>query len=331
MRDYNIAVIGATGAVGAEVIKVLEKRNFPVKNIRFLASSRSAGKNLKFKKENIVVEELKEDSFKDIEIAFFAAGSDTSRQFAKTALDSGTIIIDKSSAFRMDKDVPLIVPEVNKDKIKEHKGIIASPNCATIILVMAIYPLSKLSKIKRLVVSTYQSTSGAGAKAMEELLVQTKAYLNDEKIVKEVFPHQIAFNLFSHNTRIYENGYNDEENKVIEETRKIMGDPDVKISATCIRVPILRSHCESINVEFENKVTVDRIRESIIKSEGVKLVDDRENNYFPMPIDSSEKDEILIGRIREDISRENCVEIFVSGDQLLKGAALNAVQIAEEL
>lgn len=331
MRNYNVGIVGATGAVGAEVIKVLEKRNFPVKNIKFLASSRSAGKCLKFKEKDILVEELNENSFNDVEIAFFAAGSDTSRQFAKTALESGAIVIDKSSAFRMDENVPLIVPEVNKNKISEHKGIIASPNCATIILVMAIYPLYKLSKIKRLIVSTYQSTSGAGAKAMEELLVQTKAYLNNEKIVKEVFPHQIAFNLFSHNTRIYENGYNDEENKVIEETKKIMDDSDIKISATCIRVPILRSHCESINVEFENKVTVDQIRESIRNSKGVKLIDDRENNYFPMPIDSSEKDEILIGRIREDLSNENCIEIFVSGDQLLKGAALNAVQIAEEL
>ncbi len=330
-KSYNVAIVGATGAVGVEMIKTLEKRSFPVKSLKLLASAKSVGKKLPFRGEQLSVEELKESAFKGVEIALFSAGATRSREFAAAAKKAGAVMIDNSSAFRMAQDVPLVVPEINAADIKTHQGIIANPNCTAIIMLMALYPLYRVSRIRRVIVSTYQATSGAGAKAMEELQTQTKAFLSGKSVQPEVFPHPIAFNLFSHNTAIMENGYNDEENKVVNESRKILHDAEIRIAPTCIRVPILRAHAESIAVEFEKRVTVERARAVLAKSPGVRLVDDRSKNYFPMPIEASGQDDVLVGRIREDLSNPNGLCLFVAGDQLLKGAALNAVQIAEKL
>ncbi len=331
MSSKNVIVAGATGAVGQEILRVLEKRNFPIKNIKLLASKRSVGKKLEFKGEQIAVEELTEKSFSNYDIALFSAGGDRSKQFAKYAVDSGCVVVDNSSAFRMDENTPLVIPEINPEDIKQHKGIIANPNCSTIIMLVPLYPIHKLSKITRIIVATYQATSGAGAKAMEELVLQTKAFLENKEIIKEAFPYQIAFNLFSHNTKIYENGYCQEEMKMVNETKKIFHSQEIKINPTTIRIPILRAHSEAITVETEKKLELDVVREALSKGKGIKIIDDRENNYFPMPVEASGKDEILVGRLRYDISSENGINLFVAGDQLLKGAALNAVQIAEYL
>jgi aspartate-semialdehyde dehydrogenase len=330
-KSYNVAVVGATGAVGVEMIKTLEKRHFPVKSLKLLASAKSVGKKLPFKGEQLPVEELKESSFKGVDIALFSAGATRSREFAPAVKKAGAVMIDNSSAFRMAKDVPLVVPEINAADIKTHQGIIANPNCTAIIMLMALYPLYRVSRIRRVIVSTYQAASGAGAKAMEELQRQTQQFLGGKPIKPEVFPHPIAFNLFSHNTAIAENGYNDEENKVVKESQKILHDPEIRITPTCIRVPVLRAHAESITAEFEKKITVAQARDLLAKAPGVRLVDDRAKNHFPMPIEASGQDDVLVGRIREDLSCENGLCLFVAGDQLLKGAALNAVQIAERL
>lgn len=327
---YHVAIAGATGAVGTEFLRVLENHRFPIASLRLLASERSEGKKLRFRGEELTVQRLTESSFEGVQIAFFSAGASRSRQFAPAAVKAGAVVIDNSSAFRMDPRVPLVVPEINLEDAREHQGIIANPNCSTIIMLMAVAPLHRLSRVRRVVVSTYQSASGAGAQAMQELVDQTAAVLEGKEVTPRVLPHRIAFNLFSHNSAINEWGYNEEEWKMIHESRKILHEPDLAITATCVRVPVLRAHSESINIEFaERRPSVDEAREALRAFPGVRVVDDRERNHFPMPIEASEREEVLVGRIREDISNPMALDLFVSGDQLLKGAALNAVQIAE--
>lgn len=327
---YHVAIAGATGAVGTEFLRVLEAHDFPIASLRLLASERSEGKKLRFRGEEITVQRLTEDSFEGVQIAFFSAGASRSRQFAPAAVKAGAVVIDNSSAFRMDPQVPLVVPEINIEDAREHRGIIANPNCSTIIMLMAVAPLHRLSRVRRIVVSTYQSASGAGAQAMQELIDQTAAVLEGKEVTPRVLPHQIAFNLFSHNSAINEWGYNEEEWKMIHESRKILHEPEMAITATCVRVPVLRAHSESINIEFaERRPSVEEARQALQAFPGVRVVDDRERNHFPMPIEASEREEVLVGRIREDVSNPMALDLFVSGDQLLKGAALNAVQIAE--
>lgn len=327
---YHVAIAGATGAVGTEFLRVLEAHDFPIASLRLLASERSEGKKLRFRGEEITVQRLSEDSFAGVQIAFFSAGASRTRQFAPAAVKAGAVVIDNSSAFRMDPQVPLVVPEINLEDAREHRGIIANPNCSTIIMLMAVAPLHRLSRVRRIVVSTYQSASGAGAQAMQELIDQTAAVLEGKEVTPRVLPHQIAFNLFSHNSAINEWGYNEEEWKMIHESRKILHEPEMAITTTCVRVPVLRAHSESINIEFaERRPSVEEARQALQAFPGVRVVDDRERNHFPMPIEASEREEVLVGRIREDVSNPMALDLFVSGDQLLKGAALNAVQIAE--
>jgi aspartate-semialdehyde dehydrogenase len=331
--SVNVAIVGATGAVGQEFLSVLAQRDFPIKAVKFLASARSAGKTVEFKGKAHTIEELKHDSFRDVKIAFFSAGGSVSKEFAPSAVKAGAVVVDNTSAFRMKDGVPLVVPEVNPEQIHRHNGLIANPNCSTIIMNVPVWPLHKVNRVKRIIVSTYQAVSGAGAWGLYELDAQLKAYARGEPIAKEKFPHQIANNVFSHNTKIAENGYNEEENKMVNETRKIFGDPKIMVAATCVRVPIPRAHSESINLEFERPITPEQVREILSKAPGVKIVDDREQNHFPMPLEASGQDDVFVGRIRQDISREDGrgIEMFVSGDQVRKGAATNAVQIAEKL
>jgi aspartate-semialdehyde dehydrogenase len=331
--SVNVAIAGATGAVGQEFLTVLAERNFPIKHLRLLASGRSAGKTVEFRGQTYTIEELTKDSFKDIQIAFFSAGGSISKEFAPAAVAAKAIVVDNTSAFRMKEGIPLVVPEVNPEAIHKHNGLIANPNCSTIIMNVPVWPLHKVNKVKRIIVSTYQAVSGAGAWGLYELEAQLKAYATGQPIVKEKFPHQIANNVFSHNTKIAENGYNEEENKMVQETRKIFGDPKIMVTATCIRVPIPRAHSESINLEFERPITPAQVREILAKAPGVTIVDDAAANHFPMPLEASGQDNVLVGRIRQDISREDGrgIELFVSGDQIRKGAATNAVQIAEKL
>jgi len=330
----TVAIVGATGAVGAEFIGCLENRNFPVGKLKALASARSAGKTVQFKGQPVVIEELTETAFDGVDIALFSAGGSISKKFAPIAVKAGAVVVDNSSAFRMLPDVPLVIPEINASRIKEHKGIIANPNCATITALVPLWPIHKANRIKRLIISTYQAASGAGAAAMAELSDSTKAHLEGKPYHQKVLPHPYAFNLFSHNTAIDpETGYNDEETKVIKETKKIFEDQAIAVSATCIRVPVLRAHSESITFECEKPISEDAVRELLKDAPGVKLVDDRTKNYFPMPIDASGQGDVLVGRIRKDLSDPSghSISIFVAADQLLKGAALNAVQIAELL
>lgn len=329
----NVAVVGATGAVGQEFLNILAERNFPIKQLKLLASARSAGKTATFKGQDYVIEELTHDSFKDVKIALFSAGGGTTKEFAPSAVKAGATVVDNSSAYRMKDGIPLVVPEVNPEAIKKHIGIIANPNCSTIIMNVPIWPLHQVNRVKRLIVSTYQAVSGAGAWGLYELDEQMKAHALGQPIKKEKFPHQIVNNLFSHNTAIGPEGYNEEEMKMVKETRKIFGDPKIMIAATCVRVPIPRAHCESINIEFTQPITPDEVRKILSKAPGVKLVDRVEENHFPMPLEASGQDLVLVGRIRQDISREDGrgIELFVAGDQIRKGAATNAVQIAEKL
>src|SRR3954463_3823072 len=331
--SVNVAIAGATGAVGQEFLTVLAERNFPMKSLRLLASARSAGKSVEFVGKTYQVEELKHDSFKDVQIAFLSAGGSISKEFAPSAVKAGAVVIDNTSAFRMKDGIPLVVPEVNPDQIHKHNGIIANPNCSTIIMNVPVWPLHKANRIKRVIVSTYQAVSGAGAWGLYEQDAQLKAYAEGRPILKEKFPHQIANNVFSHNTKIAENGYNEEENKMVNETRKIFADPKIMVTATCIRVPIPRAHSESINLEFERPITPSEVRDILRKAPGVTIVDNPEANHFPMPLEASGQDNVLVGRIRQDISRDDGrgIEMFVSGDQIRKGAATNAVQIAEKL
>ena len=329
-----VAIVGATGAVGVELIRCLEERRFPLSELRLFASARSAGKTLPFRKEPVVVRELKEDSFRGVDVALFSAGGGTSKRFGPLAVEQGAVVVDNSSAFRMDPAVPLVVPEINPEAVRAHRGIIANPNCSTIIAITPLWPVHRSNRLRRMIVSTYQAASGAGAAAMEELRESTRAYLEGRPYENHVLPHPYAFNLFSHNTRIDpETGYNEEETKVIRETHKIYGDDSIRIAATCVRVPVLRAHSIAINFECERLITPEQVRDIMETAPGVKVVDDPERNYFPMPKDASGHDPILVGRIRRDVSDPSghSIALFVAGDQLLKGAALNAVQIAELL
>ena len=332
-REFNVAIAGATGAVGVEMLKTLEKRHFPVKNLKLLASARSAGKTATFHGENILIEEMTPDSFKGVDIALFSAGSDISREYRKFVVDAGAVMIDNSSAFRMEDDVPLVVPEVNPEDVARHHGVIANPTCTTAIMLVAVAPLHRAKKLRRLIASTYQAASGAGAKGMAELIEQTRQVLNGEPIAPKAFAHRIAFNLIPHIDSFADNGYTKEELKMVNESRKMLHCPDLPISCTSVRIPALRAHSESLNLEFADPITPDEARAILSASPGVQVVDDPAAKRYPMPVDATEKYDVLVGRIRQDISRTDRrgLEMFVSGDQLLKGAALNAVQIAELL
>ncbi|MBV9457265.1 MAG: aspartate-semialdehyde dehydrogenase [Bradyrhizobium sp.] len=332
--DPVVAIAGVTGAVGREFMATMDKRGFRVGKLKALASARSAGKRLSFRGEEIVIEELTADSFDGVDIALFSAGSGVSKTYSPIAVKAGAVVIDNSSAFRMDRNVPLVIPEINGNRIREHKGIIAVPNCAAITALVPLGPIHRQNRIKRLIIATYQAASGAGAAAMEELVESTRAHLNGQVYSPKVMPHPYAFNLFSHNTAIDpETGYNGEETKVIHETRKILEDEKIAVGVTCVRVPVLRAHCEAITFECENPISETRVRNILVGAPGVRLVDDRTGNNFPMPVDASGVDDVLVGRIRQDLSDPSghSVSMFVAADQLLKGAALNAVQIAELL
>ena len=327
----TVAVVGVTGAVGTELLRVLEARDFPVGRLVPLASERSAGKTVTFKGAEVTVQATSPSAFQGVDLAFFSAGATRSRAFVPHARAAGALVVDNSSAFRMDPSIPLVVPEVNPEALNGHPGVVANPNCVAAIAVMGLAPLARLARIERVVMSTYQSASGAGQRAMEDLIVQTKAHLAGQEVVPRVLKHPYAFNLFSHDADIEANGYNGEENKVVAELRKIMGRPSLPISVTCVRVPVLRAHTISLNVEFDREVSVDEARQALTEAAGVILQDDRAANHFPMPWDASGQDDVLVGRLRRDPSRATALDVLACGDQLLKGAALNAVQIAESL
>lgn len=328
-KKNNVAIVGATGAVGQEILSLLALRGFEVKNIKLFASEKSLGKTLPFQGQDTPLQTLHKGCFSDIDIAFFSAGSTISKLWVEEAVSDGAIVIDNSSAFRMKMDVPLIIPEINPDALFLHKGLIANPNCSTIIMLMALFPLHKEAKIKRIVAATYQAASGAGASGMEDLIGETKAFLHNESYRRRVIPFPYAFNLFLHNSHMHPSGYNEEELKMAQETKKILADEKIAITATCVRVPVLRTHSEALNVEFENEISAERARELLNNFPGVKVLEDRALQRFAMPLDAVGQHEIFCGRIREDISRKNTLDLWVVGDQLLKGAALNAVQIAE--
>ncbi|KAJ6903238.1 hypothetical protein NC651_020673 [Populus alba x Populus x berolinensis] len=344
----SLAVVGVTGAVGQEFLSVLSDRDFPYRSIKMLASKRSAGKQLTFQDRNYTIEELTEDSFDGVDIALFSAGGSISKHFGPVAVDKGAIVVDNSSAFRMEEGIPLVIPEVNPEamegiKVGMGKGaLIANPNCSTIICLMAATPLHKHAKVLRMVVSTYQAASGAGAAAMEELELQTREMipcvyfgkvLEGKPPTCNIFKQQYAFNLFSHNAPILSNGYNEEEMKLVKETRKIWNDMNVKVTATCIRVPVMRAHAESINLQFQQPLDEDTAKDILKSAPGVVVIDDRASNHFPTPLEVSNKDNVAVGRIRRDLSQDGNkgLDIFVCGDQIRKGAALNAIQIAEML
>src|SRR6201996_7794617 len=329
-----VAIAGVTGAVGAEFIATLNKRRFPVRKLKALASARSADKTVGFRGETIEIEELREDSFDGVDLALFSAGSGVSRQFSPIAVKAGAVVIDNSSAFRMDTNVPLIIPEINGRRIREHNGIIAVPNCSAITALMPLWPIHRNNRIKRMIISTYQAASGAGVAAMDELVESTRASLAGRSFQPKVLPHPYAFNVFNHDTEVDpETGYNEEETKVIKETRKIFEDDRIAIGITCVRVPVLRAHSQAITFECERPISEGEVREMLATAPGVKIVDDRVRNYFPMPIEASGQDDVLVGRIRRDLSDPSghSISLFVAADQLLKGAALNAIQIAELL
>jgi aspartate-semialdehyde dehydrogenase len=333
-KSYSVAVAGATGAVGLEMIKVLEQRKFPVGSIKLLASERSVGKELNFNRKPVKVQKLTKDSFAGVEIALFSAGASRSLEFAPAAVASGAVVVDNSSAFRMDPEIPLVVPEVNPHAIAQYKkrGIIANPNCSTIQMVVALKPLHDAARIKRIVVSTYQAVSGTGLKAIDELLVQTRALLTQAKEVpRSVYPHQIAFNCLPHIDVFLENGYTKEEMKMVNETQKIMEDPGIRITATTVRVPVLYGHSESVNIETEKKLTVQAVREILSKAPGVVVRDNPGLSEYPLAIHAAGRDETFVGRIREDESTANGINLWIVSDNIRKGAALNAVQIAEHL
>ena len=331
--SYNVAIAGATGAVGQEMMDILKERNFPLGELRLLASERSAGKEIEFDGKNIKVQVLDENSFDGIDIALFSAGGSRSKEFASAAANSGAIVVDNSSAFRMDEDVPLVIPEINPDAVAgyRNKGIVANPNCTTAVTVMALKPLHDLGKIKRVIASSYQAVSGAGAQAIEELRNQTLAWANSEEIKSDAFPYQIAFNLLPQIDSFVDSGYTKEEMKLHNETRKILEDSEMALTATTVRVPVFRAHSVSVNIETERKITVDEAKEALSSFPGVSVLDDPGALKYPMPIDVAGKDDCIVGRIREDYTVENGLSFWIVGDQLRKGAALNAVQIAELL
>jgi len=328
-KEYNIAIMGATGAVGEIMRDILEERNFPVQNIKFLASERSKGKKMSFKGKGYNVEVLSPESFKGVDIVLASAGASVSKEYVKHILDAGALLIDNSSAFRMEPDVPLVVPEINPEDCRWNKGIIANPNCTTIIMVVPLKPIHDIAKIKRAICSSYQAASGAGAKAMAELEQQARDWGAGKELKAEKFPYQILFNVIPHIDVFMEGGYTKEELKVVKETQKIMHAPEMKITATTVRVPVLRAHSESVNIETDKKLTADEVREILSKAPGVTVEDDPQNKKYPMPLFVSGKDNVYVGRIREDSSCENGINLWIVGDQLRKGAALNAVQIAE--
>jgi aspartate-semialdehyde dehydrogenase len=340
-KEYHIAVVGATGAVGAELLRVLERRNFPIAKIRALASGKSAGRKVQFRNQPIIVEELGENSFDKLDIAFFSAGGEISRKFVPVARKAGAIVIDNSSVFRMDPDVPLVIPEINGQDAKQHRGVIANPNCTTAIALMAIYPLHRAFGVRRVFAASYQAVSGSGARAIAELKSQVEAAAlataspsgggQDRQSTAQVYPHPIAFNVLPHVDVFLESGYTKEEMKMQNEGRKIMHLPEFRASVTCVRVPVYRAHSVAVSAEFENKVSVEQAREVLAKAPGLELVDEPQKNRYPMPLNVAGKDNCEVGRVRLDCALENGLAFWVSGDQLLKGAALNAVQIAELL
>ncbi len=331
MKQYNVAVVGATGLVGGEMIKVLLQRNFPFRSLRLFATSRSAGKQIQINDETIIVENVETADFTGIELALFAGGDIASRKFAPKFVEAGAVVVDNSKEFRMDPDVPLVVPEVNPLDIKKHRGIIANPNCSTIQMVVVLKPIYDEAGIERVVVSTYQSVSGTGKEAVKEMMDQSRAILEGKEIEAKVYPHQIAFNLLPHIGSFMDNGYTNEELKMIYETRKIMGDDSLRITATTVRVPVHTSHAEAINIETKREISVDKVREVLDKAPGIKLYDDPSKNIYPYPVLSAGGDDTYVGRIRKDLSCEKGIELFIAADNLRKGAALNAVQILEEL
>ena len=330
-RTPHVAVVGATGAVGIEMIKTLEKRDFPVGKLTLLASKRSVGKKLAFRGEELTVQELTKDAFKGIDIALFSAGGSISKEFAPIAAKAGCVVIDNSSAFRMDDKVPLVIPEVNPQDVKWHEGIIANPNCTTAVSLMALYPLHQAFSVKRIFASSYQAVSGTGAKAIEELRQQVNQVVNGQAVTKEVYPHQIAFNVLPHVDSFLQDGYTKEEMKMQFEGRKIMHHPTFRASVTCVRVPVYRAHSVAISAEFEHPVTPEKAREVLRKAPGLQVIDDPAKNEYPLPLFMAEQYDCAVGRIRQDCALDNGLAFWVSGDQLLKGAALNAVQIGEEL
>lgn len=330
-KKYNIVIMGATGAVGNCFLRILEERRFPVKDMKLLASERSKGKRLKFNGKSYPVEILTHGSFKGMDIVLSSAGAQRSLEFLPSAVKAGAVCVDNSSAFRMDKDVPLVVTEVNSRRIKEHKGIIANPNCSTIQMVLALWPIHKVAKIKRIVVSTYQSVSGAGQKKIIELREQSKLFLSNRKVMPVEFPHRIAFNLIPQIDVFLDNAYTKEEMKMVNETRKIMEDPAIQVNATCIRVPVFYAHSESVNIETRNHITADEVRKILSEASGVVVMDEPENKIYPMPSHAEGRDETFVGRIRQDDSIENGISMWIVSDNIRKGAALNAIQVAEEL
>ncbi len=327
--QVNLAIIGATGAVGNEVLKILERRHFPIGALRCFASARSQGKELQFKGKSIPVQTLTADSFKDIDIAIFSAGSKIAREWVPIAVQSGVRVVDNSSAFRMDPNIPLVIPEINSSALEDHHSIAACPNCSAAIMLMAVAPLHKKFNILRIVAATYQAASGAGYQAIKELKEETRAYLENQSYERTIIPHPYAFNLFPHNSPLNQDGYAEEELKMLHETRKILSDESIWVNATCVRVPVLRAHSEALNITFRQPVSVEEAYAVLKTAPGLKILEDRQNNRFPMPCDASGQDDVLCGRIRKDPSFPNTLDLWVVGDQLLKGAALNAVQIAE--
>jgi len=332
-NEYQVAIAGATGAVGNEMLKILEEEKFPVASLKLLASSRSVGKTLEFRGEDLPVEELREDSFDGVDIALFSAGAAASRQFAPAAAESGCVVIDNSSAWRMDPEVPLVVPEVNPHAVADHrnKGIIANPNCSTIQMVVVLKPIYDAAGIERVVVSTYQAVSGTGKSAMDELSDQTQRLLSFQEITPEVYPHRIAFNCFPHIGGFLENGYTEEEMKMVHETQKIMEDPEIKVSATTVRIPVFYGHSEAVNIQTKRKISAKEARVLLFQAPGVRVMDNPDERIYPMPLEAAGINDTLVGRIREDISIENGIDLWIVADNIRKGAALNTVQIAELL
>jgi aspartate-semialdehyde dehydrogenase len=342
MKGYHIAVVGATGAAGTELLRVLERRNFPVSSLRAIGSARSVGKSVRFREEPIPIEKLGDQSFDKIDVAFFSAGGDVSRNYVPIACQSDAIAIDKSSAFRMDPHVPLVIPEINAEDVRQNRGVIANPNCTTTVMLMALYPLHRVFGVRRVFATSFQAVSGSGARGVEELSRQIRAAAPSEDSSSKpgsatpataptIYPHPIAFNLLPHIDSFLENGYTKEEAKMQDETRKIMHLPELRVSTTCVRVPVYRAHSVAVSGEFERPVSVEQAREVLAKAPGLELVDEPQNNRYPMPLSVAGKDNCQVGRVRLDCAFENGLSFWVSGDQLLKGAALNAVQIAELL
>ncbi|MEO0408167.1 MAG: aspartate-semialdehyde dehydrogenase [Cyanobacteria bacterium P01_A01_bin.135] len=328
-NSYRVAILGATGAVGTELLTLLEEREVPVSELTLLASPRSAGRTLTFKGESIPVQSVSDHTFNGVDIVLASAGGSISKEWAPKAAKAGAVVIDNSSAFRMDPAVPLVIPEINPEAAKQHQGIIANPNCTTILMAMAVWPLHQVRPVRRILAATYQSASGAGARAMEEVKHQATAILAGEAPQAEIFPYPLAFNLFPHNSPLDEQGYCQEEMKMVNEARKIFQAPDLRIKATCIRVPVLRAHSEAITLEFDQPFSPSEAKEILSQAPGVTILEDWQANRFPMPSDASGQDDVLVGRIRADISDPNGLELWLCGDQIRKGAALNAVQIAE--